>query len=136
MADTDILYDVSQRIATVTLNHRFAPDRTPEEAEAAVRAIVEPFLEDGDRCELVDVAPAAAPALGHAVLEALVSRNDLPVRAKLGWTDVARFASHGIPATNFGPGNPTIAHTAEECVDRWSIERCYGALADLLTTGV
>lgn len=123
-------------LATVTLNHRFAPDRTPEEAEAAVRAIVEPFLEDGDRCELVDVAPAAAPALGHAVLEALVSRNDLPVRAKLGWTDVARFASHGIPATNFGPGNPTIAHTAEECVDRWSIERCYGALADLLTTGV
>lgn len=123
-------------LATVTLNHRFAPDRTAEEAEAAVRGVVEPFLEDGDRCEVVDVAPAAAPSLDHPVLGALVARNDLPVRAKLGWTDVARFASNGIPATNFGPGDPTIAHTAEECVDRWSIERCYAALADLLTTGV
>jgi succinyl-diaminopimelate desuccinylase len=123
-------------LATVTLNHRFAPDRTPAEAEAAVRAVVEPHLDDGDTCELVDLAPAAAPSLHHPVLQALVQRNDLPVRAKLGWTDVARFASHGIPATNFGPGNPTIAHTAEECVDRGTIERAYAALADLLATGV
>jgi succinyl-diaminopimelate desuccinylase len=122
-------------VATVTLNHRFAPDRTSEEAEASVRAVVEPFLEPGDRCELVDLAPAAAPSLDHPVLAALVRRNDLPVRAKLGWTDVARFASHGIPATNFGPGDPTIAHTAGECVDRASIERCYAALVDLLSTG-
>jgi succinyl-diaminopimelate desuccinylase len=123
-------------LATLTLNHRFAPDRTPGEAEAAIRAVVEPHLEDGDRCELVDVAPAAAPSLGHPVLEALVRRNDLPVRAKLGWTDVARFAGEGIPATNFGPGDPTIAHMADEHVDRASIERCYAALSDLLTTGV
>jgi len=123
-------------LATVTLNHRFAPDRTPAEAEAAVRAVVEPHLEDGDSCELVDVAPGAAPSLGHPVLQALVQRNDLPVRAKLGWTDVSRFAANGIPATNFGPGDPTIAHSADECVDRGTIERAYAALADLLTTGV
>lgn len=123
-------------LATLTLNHRFAPDRTPAEAEAAVRAVVEPFLEEGDTCELVDVAPAAAPSLDHPVLDALVQRNDLPVRAKLGWTDVARFASNGIPATNFGPGDPTIAHMADERVDRGTIERCYAALVDLLTTGV
>jgi succinyl-diaminopimelate desuccinylase len=123
-------------LATVTLNHRFAPDRTPEEAEAAIRAVVEPFLEDGDRCELVDMAPAAAPSLGHPVLEALVRRNDLAVRAKLGWTDVARFAGKGIPATNFGPGDPTIAHMADEHVDRASIERCYAALSDLLRAGI
>lgn len=122
-------------LATLTLNHRFAPDRTSEEAEASVRAVVEPFLEDGDRCEVVDLAPAAAPSLDHPVLDALVRRNDLPVRAKLGWTDVARFASHGIPATNFGPGDPTIAHTADEWVDRASIERCYAALVDLLSSG-
>ena len=121
--------------ATLLVVHRFAPDRTSEEAEASVRAVVEPFLEPGDRCELVDLAPAAAPSLDHPVLAALVRRNDLPVRAKLGWTDVARFASHGIPATNFGPGDPTIAHTAGECVDRASIERCYAALVDLLSTG-
>ncbi|MCU1371311.1 MAG: Succinyl-diaminopimelate desuccinylase [Ilumatobacteraceae bacterium] len=123
-------------LATVTLNHRFAPDRTPEEAEAAVRSVIEPFLEDGDALEVVDLAPAAAPSLDHPVLQALVRRNDLPVRAKLGWTDVARFASHGIPATNFGPGDATIAHMADERVDRAPIERCYAALAELLATGV
>jgi succinyl-diaminopimelate desuccinylase len=123
-------------LATLTLNHRFAPDRTPEEAEAFVRSVVEPFLDDGDELEVVDVANAAAPSLDHPVLEALVARNALPVRAKLGWTDVARFAAHGIPATNFGPGDATIAHMADERVDRAPIERCYAALADLLRSGV
>jgi succinyl-diaminopimelate desuccinylase len=123
-------------LATVTLNHRFAPDRTAAEAEAFVRSVVEPHLDDGDDLEVVDVAGAAAPSLDHPVLEALVSRNELPVRAKLGWTDVARFAAHGIPATNFGPGDATIAHMADERVGRAPIERCYAALADLLRTGV
>jgi len=122
-------------LATVTLNHRFAPARTPEEAEAAVRALVAPYLDDGDTFEVIDLAGAAAPALDHPVLHALVARNDLPVRAKLGWTDVSRFAAHGIPATNFGPGDATIAHTADERVERAPIERCYAALHDLLTTG-
>lgn len=122
-------------LATVTLNHRFAPDRTPEEAEAALRTLVDPFLEDGDAFEVVDLAGAAAPSLDHPFLRALVDRNRLPVRAKLGWTDVARFAAHGIPATNFGPGDATVAHMADERVDRAPIERCYAALADLLRTG-
>jgi succinyl-diaminopimelate desuccinylase len=69
------------------------------------------------------------------VLRTLVARNGLEVRAKLGWTDVARFAEHGIPAANFGPGDATIAHTAGECVGRAPIERCHRALLDLLTTG-
>lgn len=121
--------------AVVTLNHRFAPDRSPAEAEAAVRAVLAPTLEDGDEVEVVDVAPAAAPSMGHPVLAALVERNQLPVRAKLGWTDVARFAEHGIPATNFGPGDATIAHTAQERVDRAPIDRCFAALDQLLRLG-
>jgi succinyl-diaminopimelate desuccinylase len=122
--------------AAVTLNHRFAPDRTSAEAEDGLRELVAPFLEDGDTFTVIDVASAAAPSLDHPALRALVDRHDLPVRAKLGWTDVARFAERGIPSTNFGPGDATIAHTAEERVERAPIERCYAALRDLLTTGI
>lgn len=121
--------------ATLTINHRFAPDRTSEEAVEVVRSIVAPFLEDGDRFEVVDLAGAAAPSLDHPVLASLIDRNQLPVRAKLGWTDVARFAEHGVPAANFGPGDATLAHTADERVHRDPIERCHAALHDLLTTG-
>ncbi|HYF46004.1 MAG TPA: succinyl-diaminopimelate desuccinylase, partial [Acidimicrobiales bacterium] len=88
--------------ATLVLNHRFAPDRTPEEAEAAVRALLEPFLEDGDTVELTDASPGGAPDLDHPLLRTLVDRHGLGVRAKLGWTDVARFASRGVPAANLG----------------------------------
>lgn len=122
--------------AVLTINHRFAPDRSSDEAIAEVRGLIEPFLEDGDRFEVVDLAPAAAPSLGHPVLAALVERNELDVRAKLGWTDVARFAEHGIPAANFGPGDATLAHTADERIQRDPIERCHRALRDLLTTGL
>ncbi|CAN5594097.1 succinyl-diaminopimelate desuccinylase [soil metagenome] len=122
-------------LATLTLNHRFAPDRTPAEAEAAVRAVLAPALEVGDEVEVVDVAPAAAPSLDHPILAALIARNGLAVTAKLGWTDVARLAEHGIPAANYGPGDATIAHTAGERVDRAPIERSFAALDELLRTG-
>jgi succinyl-diaminopimelate desuccinylase len=121
-------------IAHVTLNHRFAPDRTPAEAEAAVRALLAPVLEDGDEVRVVDLAPAAAPGLTHPILRALVEDHHLPVRAKLGWTDVARFAAAGIPACNLGPGDATLAHTAEERVDRASLERTHAVLRAVLTT--
>jgi succinyl-diaminopimelate desuccinylase len=117
----------------VTINHRFAPDRSPAEAEAVLREELARFLDDSDECVMVDVAAGAAPGLSHPLLEALVARNELEVRAKLGWTDVARFAAHGVPASNFGPGDALLAHTAGEWVSRPQLERCHAALADLLT---
>jgi succinyl-diaminopimelate desuccinylase len=122
--------------ATVTLNHRFAPDRSAAEAEAEVRRVLAPFLEDGDTAELVDVAGAAHPSLLNPLLAAFVGRADLSVRAKLGWTDVARFAEHGIPAANFGPGEPTLAHTAEERLERAPLEWCFRVLGAVLSQGL
>lgn len=121
-------------VASVTINHRFAPDRTPQQAEAAVRALLASAVEDGDDIELVDVAPAAAPGLSHPLLRSLVQQHGLPVTAKLGWTDVARFAAVGVPACNLGPGDASLAHSADERVERSSLERTYAVLRAVLTT--
>ncbi|MGQ0833115.1 MAG: succinyl-diaminopimelate desuccinylase [Microthrixaceae bacterium] len=119
-------------LATVTINRRFAPDRTPADAEAEVRALLAPLLETGDTVEVVDMAPAAAPGLAHPVLRGLVEDHGLAVRAKLGWTDVARFAAAGIPACNLGPGSAALAHAADERVERASLQRSYDVLRAVL----
>ena len=121
--------------AVVGLNHRFAPDRTPEEAEASVRDLLAPVLEEGDTIELVDVAPGAAPSLDHPLLLALVERSGLGVRAKLGWTDVARFAARGVPAVNLGAGDSSLAHNKDERVEGDRLDISYRALHDLITAG-
>jgi succinyl-diaminopimelate desuccinylase len=119
--------------AELVVNHRFAPDRSAEDAEAHVRSVIGQAGE-ADEVALLDVAPGAAPALDHPVLAALVAGSGHPPRAKLGWTDVARFAAHGIPATNFGPGDPDLAHTADERVERASIDAVFATLRELLTS--
>lgn len=121
--------------AVVEIGHRFAPDRTAEEAEEHVRSLLAPVLEEDDEVEVVDRSPAAPPAVDHPVIATLIERHGLGVRAKLGWTDVARFVEHGVPAVNLGPGDATLAHTAQERVERSSIERAYVALDDLLRRG-
>jgi len=120
--------------ATVTLNHRFAPDRTGEQAIAAVEKLLAPVLDRdrGDRVEVVDLAPAALPGLQDPLLARLVAASGGAPEAKLGWTDVAFFAERGIPATNFGPGDPAVAHAAAERVDRSELETVHRVLADLI----
>ncbi len=121
--------------ATLTLNHRFAPDRTPEQAEQHVRSLLDPVLEATDTVELTDMAPAAAPGLDDPLVAALVRRSGAPVRAKLGWTDAAFFAARGVPASNFGPGDPRLAHTAGERVHRDELTSVHAALEGLLIDG-
>ncbi len=122
--------------AMVRLNHRFAPDRSADEALAHVRDLVASVMEEDDTFEVTDLSPAARPGLGDPLINALVERNGLQVRAKLGWTDVAFFAARGVPASNFGPGDPTIAHTQGEYLEhQWLIDT-HAALLDLVTNGV
>ena len=99
--------------ASVTVNFRFAPDRGPESALAHVREVFD-GLEVA--VEQTDVAAGALPGLHHPAAAALVDAADGLVRAKYGWTDVARFAALGIPAVNYGPGDPNLAHRRDERV--------------------
>jgi succinyl-diaminopimelate desuccinylase len=95
----------------VSVNYRFAPSLTPELAERHVRAVFEGF-----DVEIVDVAAGALPGLSHPAAQAFLERTGAEPRPKYGWTDVARFSALGIPAVNYGPGDPSLAHTREEYV--------------------
>ncbi|HUA94450.1 MAG TPA: succinyl-diaminopimelate desuccinylase, partial [Acidimicrobiales bacterium] len=123
--------------ASVTLNYRFAPDRNAAKAREFVDALLDGLLdaEAGDRLEVTDEADGAPPALDHPLLAALVNATGSQPRAKVGWTDVATFWAHGIPAANFGPGDPLLAHPPEERVDRASLELARSVLEQVLTGG-
>jgi succinyl-diaminopimelate desuccinylase len=113
---------------TVNLNFRFAPDRSPEDAVAHVRSLAPA----GTTVEIVDLAPAAPARADAPLLRRFIESNALNTRAKQAWTDVAQFAQHGVPAANFGPGLPELAHTREERVPIANLVRAHDALAVLL----
>ena len=111
----------------VTVNFRFAPDRTVAAAEQHVREVF-----DGYDTAVVDASPGALPGLqAPAAREFLAATGSTP-RAKFGWTDVARFAALGTPALNFGPGDPNLAHTREEHVAVAQITRSVEVLRRFL----
>ena len=112
----------------IVVNRRFAPSVSVEQAEAETRALVA----DADEIEVLNASVAAPPNLWDPLVAELVGSFDLGVRPKLGWTDVARFAAHGIPSLNFGPGDPAIAHTPGELVTRESLDGCHAVLGRFL----
>src|SRR5205085_10875165 len=116
-------------------NHRFAPDHDLDAARAAVRDVVGDAFDPsrGDGWKEIDVSPGAPPSLGHPLLASLVERSGRPPRAKLGWTDVAFFAERGIPAANFGPGDPLLAHTHGEFVTRAQLDAAWKTLVGVVT---
>jgi succinyl-diaminopimelate desuccinylase len=118
----------------VSLNHRYAPDRRSAEAEAFLHQLLDPMLEldAGDTWEVLDAGDGAPPSLGHPLLKSLVEQSGAPPKAKVGWTDVASFWEHGVPAANFGPGDPLLAHHPDERVTRAELERTRGVLHALL----
>jgi len=121
---------------TLVVNHRFAPDRDVDEATEAVRDVVGRFLESEDGFVRTESSPAGFPAVEHPLLAALQRRSGAEVEAKLGWTDVARFSARGVPAVNFGPGDSTLAHRADERVEAASLLATYRTLEALLTQPV
>ena len=120
--------------AAVKVNFRFAPDRDADGAVSELHELLDPALDPGagDSLEVTEVTPGAPPSLAEPMIARLVSATGVPARAKVGWTDVATFASIGIPAANFGPGDPLLAHTSHERVSRGELDRVYDVLATLL----
>ena len=120
--------------ASLTVQLRFAPDRRSDEARAALALLFEDLFDEtlGDRLEILDEADGAPPSLGHPLLGALAARSGGAPVAKVAWTDVATMWAHGVPAANFGPGDPLLAHHPDEHVTGASLRRARAVLASLL----
>jgi succinyl-diaminopimelate desuccinylase len=112
----------------VTVNFRFAPDRTAAAAEAHVRDLF-----DGFEVVTTDLSPGALPGLGAPAAQEFLAATGTAASAKYGWTDVSRFAALGIPALNYGPGDPNLAHTRDELVDTRKITEATQTLRRFLT---
>jgi succinyl-diaminopimelate desuccinylase len=129
--DGGVAGNVIPDAASVTINFRFAPDRSVEQALAHVREVLDGL---DVSIELTDAAAGALPGLTKPAAAALVAAAGGAVRAKYGWTDVARFAALGIPAVNYGPGDPNLAHKVDERVETAQITAVTDMLRRYLTS--
>ena len=110
---------------TITVNRRFAPKYTPEEAEAQVRAL----LEGADDVEILQAQAGGAAEPRQPAGRRLRARPLAPGAAQARVDRRRPLRVPRVPALNFGPGDPTIAHTRGEFVTRASIEQAYATLA-------
>ena len=113
---------------TISINHRFAPDTSIDQATQNMKTLFKDF-----NFQLVDAANAAPTGLSNPLIKEFVSNIGKNIAPKFGWTDVARFANAGIPAINFGPGDPNLAHHPEEKVLISQIIDVYESLKKWLT---
>lgn len=113
-----------------TVNYRFAPDKTVEEARLQLRK----HLEAVDEFEIIDTAPAGKVEEGNKHVERLAELSGASRQAKQGWTDVARLSSKGVPAINYGPGESDLAHAVDESVPVANLEVVFASLRQFLTS--
>ena len=130
--DGGVAGNVIPDAASVTVNFRFAPDRSPQDAWVHVLEVFDGLPVD---LQQTDVAPGAMPGLQHPAAAGLVDAAGGMVRAKYGWTDVARFAALGTPAVNYGPGDPNLAHRRDEWVSTAQIRAVTATLRRYLNGG-
>lgn len=109
-------------LANCTLNHRVAPDRSRDEAFQWLREFLGDALDDEDVIKITDWSPSAVPSLDNDRLRALIALTNQPARGKMGWTDVATFVELGVPATNYGAGDPLLAHRSDEYVSEGELD--------------
>ncbi len=107
----------------VEVNYRFAPDKSPEQAEAYLREVLSGFDLD-----ITDFAAGARPGLDQPAAAEFLAAVGGEAKPKFGWTDVARFSALGVPAVNFGPGDPGKAHADDEFCPAVDLTTCYDAL--------
>jgi succinyl-diaminopimelate desuccinylase len=117
--------------ATLTVNYRFAPSKTQAQAGDYVKSLFE-----GCEINIVDSAPGARPGLQSPEAKAFVAAVGTSVHPKYGWTDVARFSELGIPAVNYGPGDPNKAHADDESLPASQIYACESGLRNFLTSNL
>ena len=128
--DGGIAGNIIPDAASVTVNFRFAPDRSVDAALTHVREVFDGL---DVHIEQTDGAAGALPGLTKPAAAALVDAAGGQVRAKYGWTDVARFSALGIPAVNYGPGDPNLAHRVDERVETAAITAATDMLRRYLT---
>lgn len=117
---------------TVHVNYRFAPSRSGAEALAHLEQL---FAGLPVEIAVADLAEGARPGLDAPLAQQFVAAVGGEARPKYGWTDVARFSALGIPAVNYGPGDPSLAHADDERVPVEQIERVEAGLRRWLTGG-
>lgn len=118
--------------AVAHLNYRYAPDRTPESAEAYVRSLVP----DGAELVIAGDSPPARVVADSPLVRALRATGELELRPKQAWTNVADFTSRGLDAVNFGPGSTFYTHRRDERVEIASLVRVHEALRRFVTGSV
>ncbi len=114
-------------LASIEVNYRFAPSKSAQDAEDRIRELFA-----GTELSVIDVAEGARPGLDLAEAAAFVAATGTEPAPKYGWTDVARFSALGIPAVNFGPGDPNKAHADDEAVEIEQIYACENSLRSWL----